>query len=286
MAWIIFSSAPACFARFVAFPFPDAACSVRGMFGLELWQILAAIGVTAFAGFVKGALGFAMPMIMISAFGSIMPAMVALAAMILPTLITNVQQSFRDGRQAAIGSIRKFRLHIAMVALFICVSAGFATAIPQWVMYGLLGVPITAFAIWQLSGRPLVLNLRHRKRAEAVSGIIGGLYGGISGIWGPPLIVYLLSIGTDKREQVRVQGVVFLIGAVVLTGAHLVSGVLNPATLPLSALLCLPAIAGMKAGFALQDRLDVAQFRRWTLILLILTGLNLIRRALETGPFA
>ncbi|MBM3604927.1 MAG: sulfite exporter TauE/SafE family protein [Alphaproteobacteria bacterium] len=251
------------------------------MFGLEPWQIVAAFGITAFAGFVKGALGFAMPMIMMSAFGSIMPATVALPAMILPTLITNVQQAFREGRGAAVGSIRKFRLHIAMVAIFICVSAGFAALIPQWIMYGLLGLPITAFAIWQLSGRPLVLNLRHRRRAEGISGVIGGLYGGISGIWGPPLIVYLLSIGIDKREQVRVQGVVFLIGAVVLTAAHLVSGLLNVQTLPLSLMLCLPALMGMKSGFALQDRLDVGQFRRWTLVLLILTGLNLVRRAAE-----
>ena len=251
------------------------------MFGLETWQFVAAFGVTFLAGFVKGAIGFAMPMIMISVFGSIMPATTALAAMILPTLLTNIQQALRDGAPAAIGSIRRFRLHIAMVAIFICVSAGVAGAIPQWAMYAILGLPITAFALWQLSGRPMVLNLRHRRRAEAISGIVGGLYGGISGIWGPPLIVYLLSIGVEKREQVRVQGVVFLIGAVVLTVAHLVSGVLNGATLPLSALLCLPALAGMRAGFALQDRLDVGQFRRWTLVLLILTGLNLIRRALE-----
>ncbi|TJZ86581.1 sulfite exporter TauE/SafE family protein [Paracoccus hibiscisoli] len=251
------------------------------MFGLEPWQFVAAFGITAFAGFVKGALGFAMPMIMMSAFGSIMPAAVALPAMILPTLFTNIQQAVRDGREPALASARKFRLHIVMVCIFICVSAGFAVLIPQWIMYGLLGVPITLFALWQLSGRPLVLNLRHRRRAEGWSGVIGGLYGGISGIWGPPLIVYLLSIGTDKKEQVRVQGVVFLIGAVVLFVAHLVSGLLNAQTLPLSALLCIPAFAGMMAGFALQDRLDVAQFRRWTLILLILTGLNLVRRAFE-----
>ncbi|WP_410218725.1 sulfite exporter TauE/SafE family protein [Paracoccus sp. (in: a-proteobacteria)] len=251
------------------------------MFGLEPWQFVAAFGITAFAGFVKGALGFAMPMIMMSAFGSIMPASVALAAMILPTLITNLQQGFRDGRSEAVASVLKFRLHIAMVAIFICVSAGFAALIPQWVMYALLGVPITLFAVWQLSGRPLVLNLHHRTRAEGISGVIGGLYGGISGIWGPPLIVYLLSIGTEKREQVRVQGMVFLIGAVVLTVAHLASGLLNAQTLPLSAVLCVPAIGGMLGGFALHDRLDVGQFRRWTLVLLILTGLNLVRRALE-----
>ena len=119
-----------------------------------------------------------------------------------------------------------------------------------------------------------------RRRVEIVSGIIGGLYGGVSGIWGPPLIVYLLSIGAPKLEQIRVQGVVFLIGAVALTVAHLGSGVLNAQTLPLSALMAVPAFVGMRLGFALQDRMDVVQFRRWTLILLVLTGLNLVRRAL------
>ncbi|MDP5305882.1 sulfite exporter TauE/SafE family protein [Paracoccus spongiarum] len=251
------------------------------MFGLDAWQFWAAMAITAFAGFVKGAVGFAMPMIMLSAFGSILPATTALAALILPTLLTNVQQAFRQGPREAAGSVRAFRWHIRTVLVFICVSAGFATAIPQGVMYALLGVPIVLFALWQLSGRSLALPIHHRRRAEIGSGVIGGLYGGISGIWGPPLIVLLLSLGVDKREQVRVQGVVFLMGAVVLTVAHLLSGVLNAQTLPMSLALCVPAVAGMMAGFALQDRLDVVQFRRWTLLLLVATGLNLVRRALE-----
>lgn len=251
------------------------------MFGLDPWQFWAAMAVTAFAGFVKGAVGFAMPMIMMSAFGSILPATTALAALILPTLLTNLQQAFRQGPAEAWGAVIEFRWHIGMVLVFICVSAGFAQAIPQGIMYALLGAPIMCFALWQLSGRSLALPVHHRRRAEIGTGIIGGLYGGISGIWGPPLIVLLLSIGVDKRTQVRVQGVVFLLGAVVLTGAHLGSGVLNAQTLPLSALLCLPAFGGMLAGFALQDRLDVVQFRRWTQILLVLSGGNLVRRAFE-----
>lgn len=249
------------------------------MLELDLWQILALGAITLFAGFVKGAIGFAMPMIMMSAFGSVVDARTALACLILPTLVTNVFQSFRQGVGAAAESVRKYRWHIGMVVLFIFVSAGFATAIPQRAMVLLLGVPITAFALWQLAGRSLALPLRHRRRAEVVTGIIGGLYGGVSGIWGPPLIVYLLSIGAEKREQIRVQGIVFLIGAVALTGAHLVSGVLNARTIVLSGALVIPAMAGMWAGFALQDRLDLGQFRRWTLVLLVLTGGNLILRA-------
>jgi uncharacterized membrane protein YfcA len=99
-------------------------------------------------------------------------------------------------------------------------------------------------------------------------------------VWGPPVLIYLLSVGADKQETVRVQGVVFLIGAVILTAAHMQSGILNAATVPLSAALIVPAMAGMGAGFWLQDRLDPARFRRWTLILLLITGLNLLRGAL------
>jgi uncharacterized membrane protein YfcA len=125
-------------------------------------------------------------------------------------------------------------------------------------------------------GRSLALRLQHRERAETLLGVVGGIYGGISGVWGPPFIVYLLSIGAGKQESVRAQGVVFLIGAAVLTASHLQSGVLNATTLPLSAALIAPAAAGMWAGFRLQDRLDPVRFRRWTLLV---TGANMLRRA-------
>ena len=252
----------------------------RAMFGLDPSLVWLAAAVTFAAGFVKGAIGFAMPMIMMSAFGSFLPAPVALALLILPTLVTNVQQAMRQGAGAAWQSARRYVWHIAMVVLFIFVSAPFARVLPEPVMYLALGLPIVLFALWQLSGRPLALPIQHRRRAEIFSGIIGGLYGGITGIWGPPLIIYLLSTGADKQDQIRVQGVVFLLGAVALTAAHLTSGVLNAQTLPLSALMVIPAFLGMQVGFALQDRMNVMQFRRWTLFLLVLTGANLIRRAL------
>jgi hypothetical protein len=38
-------------------------------------------------------------------------------------------------------------------------------------------------------------------------------------------------------------------------------------------------LAGLRAGYAVQDRLDQQRFRRWTQALLVLTGLNMIRTA-------
>lgn len=251
------------------------------MFGLDIPQLALAVAITLFAGFVKGAIGFAMPMIMMSAFTAFLPGPLALALLVLPTFATNIAQAFRQGPAAAADSARRFRLHILAVIAALAVSAQFVTDIPKALMSGLLGAPILAFALWQLAGRSMKIRIEHRTRVEVVLGLIGGLYGGISGIWGPPLIVLLLSLGTEKQEMLRVQGVVFLIGSVALFAAHLQSGVLNSNSLPLSALLVIPALIGNRLGLAVQDRLDPQKFRRWTLILLALTGANLIRQALS-----
>jgi len=247
--------------------------------GLDPLHFGLALAITLFAGFVKGAVGFAMPMIMISGFSSFLPPEVALAGLILPTIVTNLSQAFRQGTAAAWETVRTYHRILIATVIFIVISSGFVHVIPQNLFLLLLGLPITAFALLQLAGRNLALRLEHRVRAEWILGAIGGLYGGISGVWGPPLLVYLLSIKASKREIVRVQGVIFLIGAVVLFLAHLQTGVLNAQTLTFSALLAIPAQLGQIAGTRIQDRLDQARFRRWTLILLVLTGLNLARRA-------
>ncbi|MHC0051864.1 sulfite exporter TauE/SafE family protein [Actibacterium sp. D379-3] len=250
------------------------------IFGISPLFFVLAAAVALFAGFVKGVVGFAMPMIMISCFSIFLPAPTALAALILATVLTNVAQAFRQGPAAAFASVRTYWRLIAMVMLFIFVSAPLVTVLPPWALYLLLGVPILAFALSQILGKQLLLHATHRNRAELLMGAVGGFFGGISGVWGPPVVAYLLSFNTEKAEMVRVQGVVFLIGSVVLLGSHLTSGVLNAQTLPLSAALVAPAALGMWLGFQVQDRLDPAKFRKATLIILAVAAANLIRKGL------
>ncbi len=239
----------------------------------------AAMAVTLLAGFVKGAVGFAMPLILMSAFSAFLPPEVALAGLMLPTLATNLLQAFRQGGAEAVRTAVRYRRFLIGTVAFIAVSAQVFQYIPRTGYLLLLGLPVTAFAAVQLAGVPLALPLRHRNRAEWGLGVIGGLYGGVSGIWGPPLLVFLLSTGVAKAEMVRAQGVVFLIGAVALLAAHLGTGLASPGRLAFSAVLVLPAMAGMLLGYRVQDRLDQAVFRRWTQVLLVLTGLNLVRQA-------
>lgn len=246
---------------------------------MTLAALAAAIAVTGFAGFVKGAVGFAMPMIMISAFSSFLTPSQALAGLILPTVVTNISQAFRQGFPAAVATARSYHRFLIATLGMLIVSAQFAGAIPQLAFLLLLGVPITGFALLQLMGRSLALRLEHRSRAEWALGVVAGLYGGVSGIWGPPLLVYLLSVGADKEETIRAQGVIFLLGAAVLLGAHLQTGLLSGPLLLFSGVLVGPALIGQSLGVRLQNRLDPSRFRRWTQILLAISGLNLVRQA-------
>jgi len=166
--------------------------------GLPLWAFALACLVTLAAGFVKGAVGFAMPLIMIAVLPSFMPVQTALAAVILPVLATNLHQSLRQGVVAAAQSGLRFWRIIVMTMTGILITAPFVVVLPQQAMFLLLGIAVLFFAGLQLSGWAPDIPPRWKAPIEMGAGLIGGLYGGISGIWGPPSIVYLLAAKVEK----------------------------------------------------------------------------------------
>lgn len=239
---------------------------------------VAALCVGIFAGFVKGVTGFAMPMVMISGLTTFLSPELALAALILPTAVTNIWQALRQGWRAAWDAIRKFGLFLGVGGAVLLGSAQLVNVFDTKILFGLIGVAITTFALMQLLGwRPALSATR---RTEAAVGAVAGFIGGLSGVWGPPTVAYLTAINTPKAEHVRVQGVVYGLGAVALAGAHVQSGVLNEETWPFSAMMILPALGGMAIGMQVQDRIDQATFRKVTLVVLVIAGLNLMRRAI------
>lgn len=243
------------------------------------WSALVfAFAITLFAGFVKGPVGFGMPLIMISGLTTVLSVEVALAALILPTVMTNIRQALRQGLRAAYEVTCKFRIYLFVLFMTLIISAQLVLVLPQRVLFILIGVPIVLFSLMQLRGWVPALRPENRVRDEGIIAAIAGLVGGISGVWGPPTVAYLTATNTPKTQQMLVQGVVYGFGAMVLVGAHVQSGVFNANTAPLSAALLIPAVVGMAIGYRLHDRMPQKTFKRATLIVLAVAGLNLIRR--------
>ena len=233
-----------------------------------------------FAGFIKGTVGFGLPMILISGLATFLPPEVALAGMIVPSVVANTWQAFRNGALAARESVRDHRVYLILLLVVLVLSAQLVTLLPTWSLFLIVGIPISVMATLQLVGwRPRV-EPENRRWVEVVAGIVSGFLGGMTGAWGTATVFYLTALSTPKVEQMRVQGVVFAAGSFMFFFAHMKSGILTAASLTLSSVLLLPVLAGMVIGYRLNERLDQEKFRTITLIVLIIAGLNLIRRGL------
>lgn len=241
--------------------------------------LVLAVGVAAFAGLIKGMVGFAMPMIMISGLGSFLPPELALAGLILPTLCTNAMQAMRQGPRAAFESLKRFRVFLGVGLLFLLLSSQLVSVLPVPVLLALIGGPVAVFCLMQLAGWRAHLRNGRSTPIEVGVGAVAGFIGGMSGVWGPPFVAYLTAVDTEKTEQIRVQGVAYGLGAVALLGAHIVSGVLNAQTAWFSVAMLVPAMAATWLGTRIHDLIDQALFRKLTLIVLLVAALNLLRRA-------
>jgi uncharacterized membrane protein YfcA len=237
--------------------------------GLDsFYSVAFVLAVALFAGLVKGVVGFAMPMILIS----------GLTLVLAPELVTNGWQALRQGIGSAIQTVVQFRLFLACGLAMLVISAQLVRVLDARVLYGLIGGPVTVFAALQLAGWHPKLAQRSA-RIEAAVGGFAGFIGGMSGIWGPPTVGYLTAIDTPKQEQMRAQGVIYGLAAVALAGSHIQTGVLRVASLPLTLTILPFALVGVWLGFRVQDRIPQAAFRSVTLVVLVLAGVNLLRRA-------
>ena len=132
-----------------------------------------ALAITFLGGFVKGAVGFALPLIMMSGLGAILPPEVALAGLILPAVVANCWQAFRQGLGGALNSIRGHWPFIVIGMSVMMVSAQIVLDLPQWLFFALIGVPISLYSALQLMGVPLRVA-PHRRRHGCV-GEVGQL---------------------------------------------------------------------------------------------------------------
>jgi uncharacterized membrane protein YfcA len=250
-----------------------------GSLPLDLFAL--ALTAAFVAGMVKGLVGFAMPMVLISSLGSFLPPELALGALILPTLVTNGMQALREGTLAALGSLKLHWRFLLTGLVFLVGSAQLVRVLPSSALLTTIGFVVVFFSALNLLGWRLVIeSAAARRRAEVSIGGFAGFIGGLSGIWGPPTVMYLTALDIRRTESLRIQGVTYGLGAVALTAAHIQSGILNPVSAPLSAALVPPAILGLLAGGWLGNRMDHRAFLKATQLVLLIVGLNLVRRGL------
>lgn len=229
------------------------------------------------AGTVKGILGIGLPTISISMLAQFVDPRVAIAFLLLPALITNTWQIYRGG-QIVRSAVMLWPFVTIMAVVMFIASMFAARASSSGLTLG-IGVMVVLWTVTSFIKAPPPIPAHLERPIQFFLGALSGLMGGLTAIWSPPMVIYLLSLKCDKEDFVRFTGFMILCGTVPLTIGYVLNGLLDKPLAIASALMIVPTLLGFSVGEYLRQYLGGQQFQKAVLLLFFLMGLNLIRRA-------
>lgn len=249
------------------------------MFGLSP-DIVAWLAFSIFAGaLAKGISGVALPIVTLSIALNFVEPRVGLALVSLPIVLTNTWQAFGGGD--FIRPLKRFWPVALMLVIGLYIGSELINVFEAPVLFAVMGITAIVFTVSQFY-KPDAPPLRPRteKILGPFVGIVSGLMGGMTSVWGPPIMMFLFMLKMDKDMWVRSITGLYLLGGFPLMLFYLQNGVLGGDMLWLSVAACIPGMAGIVIGERLRRFINEALFRKLLLATIFVFGLNMIRRAL------
>jgi len=249
------------------------------MFGYSLELITIISLAVGLGGVVKGVTGIGLPIVAIAVLVNFLDPLITFAILIIPILVTNLWQAATSHNWTE--PIRRFWPMIVCFIASLLIGVELVVSLDTSVLLIVLGLSVVIFAASNLiKPRAVALSPATERWAGPVAGILGGILGGLTTIWGPPMMMLFVMLKLDKNTWVQTVGLIWFIGSVPLALAYWNNGILNTETAPVSLFACVPGMIGIWFGEALRRRINQETFRKVMLLALFVIGLNLIRRAI------
>ena len=232
----------------------------------------------ALGGLSKGIFGLGMPIMAMPVLVTVLPYQVAVAVFLVPNFTANFQQALRKGMWRQ--NLRRYKRLIIPLVLIVPLAVQILVRIEQDTGLMILGVIALAFVVSQVLPLKFTIDTVRERWFSPLVGVGAGIVGGISGLYGPILMTYMLALRVPKDEFVSALALMYFLGSFPLYGSLAVAEVL---TLEVAAVSLMGAvIIGLMIliGQRLRDRLDEDRYRKLVLGLLFIIGCDLLRRAL------
>lgn len=231
-----------------------------------------------FGGIVKGLSGIGLPMVALPILSFAVNVPTAVALTMAPILITNGMQALSGGRLLSV--VRRFwPMQLTMAATLI-VSTTFLTRIDNNILLIVTGAILSCSVLALLVAGDWTIPQRLQRPAGIVVGLLAGAIGGVSSLFGIPIIIYMSSLGLERADFLASISVVYFLAAVPYVASLLTLGGIPPVVMLVSALAVIPALAGMTVASRFARRLDEVRFRRILNWMLIFLGLVMIARGI------
>lgn len=231
-------------------------------------------------GLVKGSLGVGAPLLAVPMLALVIPAQLAVTIMAIPLVVANVWQALQAPR--GYHPVRRQWPTAIGILLGTVIGTQVLAAIDEKPLLMIVGVFVLFFTLLQASRYQLTIPEHLEKPIGLLFGIAAGVIGGLSSMFGPMMILYLIAI--ENRDKDRFVGLIsFLYLAAVIPWALQLyfHGLLRGPVLWYSALAVIPVLVGMYLGRHLRGRISEKRFNLMILGVLVFSGLTLIWRSLQ-----
>jgi uncharacterized membrane protein YfcA len=250
----------------------------RVFLDLSIWADAGIFLVFMFGGVVKGVTGVGLPLVLVPLLGPFIGVPVAIGLVSVPMVVANIDQSLEGGDTLqAIRGLWPILLPLVAGAL---VGVQFLISIDRHTLYLVMGIVFLAIAGLFLVMPRLRINRRAERWAAPLVGLFAGLLGGISAMFGPPLIAFQIGLGTAPNLFVKRMAILALTASATMLLALCGSGALTWTDMLVSAAMIVPIQLGMPIGRRLRGYVPPSVFRRLILLTLAVSGLDMLRRAL------
>jgi uncharacterized membrane protein YfcA len=231
-----------------------------------------------FAAFIKGATGLGFPLIATPTVALLLDIRIAVTILILPNLLMDVTQVFRDGFPYAI--LKRFSSMIGLTIIGVFLGTLVLVILPLRMLNLCLGIMVIVFVVANLLKFDFSISPAAERIWSPIFGFVSGFLNGMTNAAGPTLAIYFYSLKLEKRDFVKSLGTIFVITKVAQLIAVSTWNLFNWSTITLSGQVVLLTLLGFYIGLKTQDRVNQKTFSRGLLALLTLIGIILVARAL------
>ncbi|HWB52195.1 MAG TPA: sulfite exporter TauE/SafE family protein [Stellaceae bacterium] len=250
----------------------------QAVFGLPAAALVALFVVFAFGGLVKGVTGVGLPLVLVPLATQFVQVPVAVALVSVSMVVTNLQQSMEGGSTAR--ALRQLWPIMVPLAAGGVIGTHLLITIDRRRLDLVIGISFLALAVLLLSLPRVRLVGRAARWGGPFVGFGAGVLGGMSAIFGPPMIAYMVSTGVPPDTFVKHMAVLALTASVTMLLVLGGSGAMSGGDFLMSAAAMIPIQLGMPLGRWLRGAIKPDWFRVLVLVVLAASGVDMLRKAL------
>lgn len=244
---------------------------------LEAPTLALVVATFLLGGFVKGAIGLGLPVVVLATLALVMPLQSVLAILLAPSIVSNLWQMVDGPHLRAL--VQRLRLFLAMAVLGVLIGVRVLASTPSEVLLGALGVLLFLYASYALAApRVPPPGARERWMSPAAGGL-GGVLFGATGIFIMPGLIYLEALRMPRDQFVQAMGLTFTVISGTLSFGMAGAALISADLAILSAIALIPTLAGQALGARLRRRISEAFFRRLFFVALLASGAYMMLRS-------